>query len=297
VKLVAWAKTDLGSKRAHNEDSLLVDRELALYAVADGMGGHLGGEHASKLALEIVRSQIARSAGDFTEAAERMREDLRRMLVSSPDGDEEETVDFAQLRREAMAAFDPDVTVERDGDDEESAPASVVMRIAARQASISVYDASRSDPRLRGMGTTLTAMLFESERMHLVHAGDSRAFLFRDGKIRQLTEDHSWIHEQVKAGIMSAQEAALSELKHIITRSIGVERDVDADVTAVAVEAGDCYLLCSDGLSNYVGNDELEKLMSVTWYRKLPDVLVDIANERGGDDNITVVVVYAANEL
>jgi protein phosphatase len=96
---------------------------------------------------------------------------------------------------------------------------------------------------------------------------------------------------------MSTKEAQRSELRHIITRSIGVERDVEPDATAVAVEAGDCYLLCSDGLSNHVGNDELEKLMSVTWYRRLPDVLVDIANERGGDDNITVVVVYAANEL
>lgn len=296
MKLVAWSRTDTGKKRDHNEDSLLVEPELALFAVADGMGGHLGGEHASRLALQIVRDEVARSRDDFTAAAARLRAELRDRYTRTTEPDDDDVLDLTRL---GNRAFDDtlDAPTETDLDLEEAPPASVVLRIAARQASMEVYEASRGDPDLRGMGTTLTAILFESERIHLVHAGDSRAYLFRDGKIRQLTEDHSWIHEQVKAGIMTAEEAAQSELRHIITRSIGVERDAEVDVTGLAVESGDCFLLCSDGLSNHVDNAELEKLMSVTWYRKLADTLIDIANERGGDDNITVVVVYAANEV
>ena len=133
--------------------------------------------------------------------------------------------------------------------------------------------------------------------MHMVHAGDSRAYLFRDGRIRQLTDDHSWTAEQVRRGLMTEEEAEDSQFKHVITRSIGYERDVDVDSSGVVVQAGDCFLLCSDGLTNFVGKEELREIMNRSWFRSLPQTLVDLANARGGDDNITVVVVYAANHL
>jgi protein phosphatase len=169
------------------------------------------------------------------------------------------------------------------------------MREAAREACHSIFDMALEDAGLRGMGTTLTAMLYDSGRMHLVHAGDSRAYLFRDGRLEQLTDDHSWIAEQVRAGQMTEAEARESKFRHIITRSVGFERDVELDNAGVTVEPGDCFLLCSDGLSNYVENPELENILRSTWYRRAPQLLIDLANERGGDDNITVVVVCAAN--
>ncbi len=175
--------------------------------------------------------------------------------------------------------------------------AGAVMRMAARTASMDVFDAAMHRDDLHGMGTTLTALLFDGGMMHVAHVGDSRAFLFRDEALRQLSRDHTWIGEQVQAGALSEQEARISDLRHIITRSIGVQQDVDVDLVSLAAQSGDCVLLCSDGLTNYVENDELGRLMAVSWYGGLADTLVELANERGGEDNISVVVVYAANEL
>jgi protein phosphatase len=146
------------------------------------------------------------------------------------------------------------------------------------------------------MGTTLTALLFNGGRVHLAHVGDSRAFLFRDGRIEQLSEDHSWINEQVKAGLITDEEAKHSKFKHIITRSVGFERDVSVDVMSLPVLMGDCFLICSDGLSNYLETDEIGRLLTTGYYSRVPGLLVDLANERGGDDNITVVLVYVAND-
>jgi protein phosphatase len=100
----------------------------------------------------------------------------------------------------------------------------------------------------------------------------------------------------VRSGNMTEAEAKESKFRHVITRSVGFERDVDVDSRGIAVEAGDCFLLCSDGMSNYVDNSELERILASTWYRRAPQALIDLANQRGGDDNITVVVVMTAND-
>ena len=100
------------------------------------------------------------------------------------------------------------------------------------------------------MGTTLTALLLPGGRAYLAHVGDSRAYLYRDDRLEQLTEDHSWIEEQVRAGFMTPDEARESSLKHIITRSVGFERDVEVDLHVLPILMGDCFLICSDGLSN-----------------------------------------------
>jgi protein phosphatase len=146
------------------------------------------------------------------------------------------------------------------------------------------------------MGTTLTALLLHGPRAYLAHVGDSRAYLFRDGQVHQISEDHSWIHEQVKAGLITDDEARDSRFKHIITRSVGFERDVQVDVSHFSLVAGDCFLLCSDGLSNYIEGAELGHVLTANYYRRVPQLLVDIANDRGGEDNVTVVLVYAAND-
>jgi hypothetical protein len=174
-------------------------------------------------------------------------------------------------------------------------PALELMRGVVRRASSAIFEAAWAKPELRGMGTTLTAVLVHGGRAHLVHAGDSRCYMFRDGHLKQLTDDHSWIAEQLRSGQISEAEAKSSKFRHVITKSIGFERDIEADMKSVPVSAGDCFLLCSDGMSNYIEHGELERIVAMTWYRRLPETLIELANSRGGDDNITVVVGLVAN--
>lgn len=292
MKLVAWAKTDVGRKRDHNEDSYLADDGLGLYAVADGMGGHQGGETASRLALEVLASRVRQAKDDMLAAAKAIEDQRRNELFRST---------------EPVAAIDdtlplgpPPVTRTDDATDPlmdlATPPAMTVLRAAARAAGQTIYDTALADPALRGMGTTLTAMMYDAGRMHVVHAGDSRCYLFRDGTLRQLTDDHSWIAEQVRSGAMTEAEAKESKFRHVITRSVGFERDVEVDARGVVVEPGDCFLLCTDGMSNHVEHADLERVLGATWFRRAPQSLVDIANQRGGDDNITVVAVMVAND-
>jgi protein phosphatase len=251
MKLFAWGLTDVGRKRDHNEDSFLINGEIRLFAVADGMGGHAGGDRASHLAVEI-------------------------------------------LDREVQGADLGGGTVPLGGNAD--VPPARELRAAARVAGRTIFDLAEGNPQLNGMGTTLTAMLFTGGRAYLAHVGDSRAYLYRDDRIEQLTEDHSWIEEQVKAGFMTPAEAEESSLKHIITRSVGFEREVDVDLIAMPALMGDCFLLCSDGLSNHVRPEEMHQALREGYYSDVPRLLVDLANEKGGDDNITVVLVYVAND-
>jgi serine/threonine protein phosphatase PrpC len=301
VKLIAWAKTDTGKKRDHNEDSYLVDEQLGLFAVADGMGGHQGGETASRMALEVLRAKVKSAHPDLEASAKKIEDARRAELFRTTEP--LSTLDDARPTPSTPPAAVGNVRGSADDTTDPllesvpSPPGLTVMRQAAREAGHAIFDAALQDPGLRGMGTTLTAMFYDSGRMFLVHAGDSRCYLFRDGGLRQLTDDHSWIAEQVRSGNMTEAEAKESKFRHVITRSVGFERDVDVDSRGVAVEAGDCFLLCSDGMSNYVDNAELERILASTWYRRAPQALIDLANQRGGDDNITVVVVMTANEL
>ena len=210
------------------------------------------------------------------EQASRMAlEVLERELVENPP---------TPRKRESGAPSSPDN------------PAAVALKQAAQRAGAFIFDAAQSDAALHGMGTTLTALLIARERAYLAHVGDSRCYLFRDGKCIQLTEDHSWVNEQVRAGLMKKEDAKDSRFKHIITRSVGFERAVQVDGNTVAVAPGDCFLLCSDGLSNYIEGEELGRLMASSFYRQLPQLLVQLANDRGGDDNVTVVLIHAAND-
>lgn len=167
---------------------------------------------------------------------------------------------------------------------------------AAREASARIFDHGMREPGLAGMGTTLTGMLVRKNQAHIVHIGDSRCYLIRDNEVTQLTNDHSWLNEQVQAGFMSQAEAEKSDLRHIITRSVGFERAVQADVFREHVLPGDVFLLCSDGLSNYLSDDEIATFAQENYYADLPSVCTQCALDRGGDDNITVVVVLACND-
>jgi protein phosphatase len=146
------------------------------------------------------------------------------------------------------------------------------------------------------MGTTLTTLLFHGGYVHLGHVGDSRAYLYRDGRARQLTEDHSWIQDQVRAGLLTPSEAKQSRFRNIITRSVGFEPSVVPDLQDLLPQAGDCFLLCSDGLSNHVTVEEIGQVLTMDFYRDAPRALIAMANDRGGDDNITCVCIHVAND-
>lgn len=312
--VASWAATDTGRKRDHNEDSFLIDKELGLYAVADGMGGHQGGECASKMALDIVQQEVRGVDGDFEAGASKLVDAFRYEEHADSEISAEEIVsgDEDTLDEDVAEKIGGgDVVVRSSGPgrggltEEESGttsqigpplePAQVVLTAAARNAGRAIYDRAQEEPKLHGMGTTLTALLFNGPEVLYAHAGDSRAYLFRDGALNQVTEDHSWIWEQIKSGVMTEEEAKESKFRHIITRSVGFERDVMVDCGTIDLRAGDCFLLCSDGVTNYVENSELEGILKNNWLRRVPQLLVDLANNRGGDDNITVVVVYAGN--
>ncbi|MEM9490572.1 MAG: protein phosphatase 2C domain-containing protein [Myxococcota bacterium] len=297
MKMIGWGHTDTGRKRSHNEDSLLIDDRIGLFAVADGMGGHRGGATASRMALEIMRRHLSVAIDNLPAVAAQIEADRRIEIASTQnlgEASDLDTVPALRLRFQRAqtlgASDDADTEV-----DLRYPPALTVMQAAAQEAGFEIFDAALADVSLRGMGTTLTAMLYHAGRMYLVHAGDSRAYLFRNGRLEQLTEDHTWIAEQIRSGAMSEAEARSSKYRHIITRSVGFERDVELDTLRITIEPGDCFVLCSDGLSNNLSTDEMQQILAHGWFRRTPTAMIDLANEHGGDDNITAVVVHAVN--
>lgn len=230
MKLRVGARTDIGRLRERNEDAYLVEEPL--FAVADGMGGHRGGNVASALALETIRG-------------------------------------------EGPLPADPEALVDR-----------------LRAANRAILQRGAADPRLAGMGTTVTAALCDGERLHVLHVGDSRAYLFRDGSLRQLTEDHTLVQRMVREGRLTPEEAERHPQRSILTRALGVEGEVEPDRVTVPLRPGDRVLLCTDGLTGMVDAARIEQVLrDEPDPQRAADLLVEEANRAGGDDNITVVVV------
>ncbi len=249
LKVISAGLTDVGRKRNHNEDSFLIDDELQLYVVADGMGGHAGGGTASRIAVETIDKELRKA-----------RDSRENPFVSVPN---------------LQDALIPEA-----------------LRGAVEKACLAIYTAAQEDPRLSGMGTTVISLVVRDDQAFFAHVGDSRAYLIRGELIQQISEDHSLVNEQIKAGMITPEEAKHSRYKNIITRSVGFEEEVQVDVMGVIIEPGDVYLLCSDGLANMLEDREIHELVNSTSnFQDVPKRLVDMANERGGDDNITVIVV------
>jgi protein phosphatase len=162
-------------------------------------------------------------------------------------------------------------------------------------ANRTIYEAAQSQSQLNGMGTTLTALLLHGNRLSIAHVGDSRAYLIRGGVIEQITDDHTIVSEQVARGMMTREEAARSDMRNILSRALGISSEVD--VEELTVSEGDQFVLCSDGLSELISEDEILAEVQST---KRPDLacneLVNLANQRGGNDNITVIVVHLRGE-
>ena len=173
------------------------------------------------------------------------------------------------------------------------------LRDSIDEANAEIYFAAQSEPGCHGMGTTLAVAWFANDRLTTAHIGDSRVYRLRGDGLDRLTRDHSVLQEALDSGIISAEEARFYPDKHLITRALGIDFAVDSEIQEFPVLAGDTYLLCSDGLSDMVDDEEIGQVLLQR--RNDPalaaDELVQVANENGGRDNVSVVVVKVRDDL
>lgn len=236
MKISVWSLTDKGLKRESNQDSFIADQDLSLYIVADGMGGHSGGEIASSLAVEAMKNFI---------------------------------------RENRTKAEDP----------------KSLLTLAYRFANQSIQQRAKVEPRLNGMGTTMVAAFVVEDKLFIGNVGDSRAYLFRKGFLWQLTEDHSLMNEQLRAGLISEAQIENYQGKNVITRSVGYENEVQVDLLEREVQKGDHILMCSDGLCGLVEDQVIEEILKKENGDKAVQACVKKALENGGDDNVTVLLL------
>lgn len=223
-------RTHQGLVRATNQDNWLA--ESALYGVADGMGGHRGGETASRVALQVFRNAIGQK---------------------KPDTD--------------------------------------ALRMAVEAANRRVYDMSSHDETLKGMGTTMSIIWEDDERLLIAHVGDSRIYRLREGKLHQVTNDHSFVAELVRNNIITPEMAKTHPNRNIITRAVGVDPFVEVDVLKEELLPGDMWLICSDGLHGMVEDSEMEKILTGMELEEAAERLMNRALENGGVDNVTFVLL------
>ena len=172
----------------------------------------------------------------------------------------------------------------------------VFLTEALEEANRAVFEKSQAEPRYAGMGTTAVAALVRTGTVHLCHVGDSRGYLYRGGRLVQLTHDHSYVQELVDSGSITSQEAENHPRKNVITRALGVEKTVEPEYTCASAAAGDIFLLCTDGLTNAVSKNRIEQLLASSSVDHAADLLIDAANSFGGPDNITVLLVEIETE-
>lgn len=176
------------------------------------------------------------------------------------------------------------------------AAAASLVEVAIQRACADIYRTASTDATKRGMGTTFVCMVIAGNRGVIGHVGDSRVYLVRGGQCHRLTEDHTLIAAQLKAGTITRDQAATSNYRNVITRAVGIQESVQVDTLIVDLLPGDTFMLCSDGLHGYLADDEVAPLVAAVSNAELPQRFIDLANERGGKDNITAVVVKVAGE-
>ena len=256
MNFIAAGLSDVGLQREHNEDSFCILPEHRLFVVADGMGGHRAGDIASRMATSEVKAFF-----DATDV--------------DADGDSWPAQGEAELH-----------------------PDQSRLVSAVKLANQRIFQASLRNRSVQGMGTTIVGALFDraERKLHVAHVGDSRAYLVRSGKITQLTRDHSLLNDYllVMPNLSEAQKQRLPS--NVITRALGMQDAVAVDVCTEGVEAGDVYVLCSDGLNGMVGDERILDLVHGADgdIERAAKGLVAEANQNGGEDNVTVVLVQIA---
>lgn len=227
----AISKTHIGNVRSSNQDSVLLQQANALYGVADGMGGHNGGDIASQMAVLM----------------------LGRILESSKPSEDNL----------------------RDGFD---------------QINGLIYQEQMKDPLLSGMGTTFTVLWEADESIILGHIGDSRAYRMRKGKIEQVSQDHSMVADMVREGVLTEEQALVHPYRNIITQAVGTAESLDPQIVTLEKEKGDKYIICSDGLYEYVSKEDMRKLLMRHSAEDAANMMIEKALKGGGKDNVTVLI-------
>jgi len=249
MRLTSCGMTDVGCRRDHNEDNFLINDQLQLYVVCDGMGGHAGGEVASAIAIHTIEES------------------------------------FSSLDWGSFESSDTDILAQEQ------------IRFAVLLAGRKIYEVAQENPTFKGMGTTCVAMFVYENVAYLGHVGDSRCYLVRGTTVEQVTEDHSWVNEQILKGKLTEEKAKNHPYKNIITRSLGFREAEEVDIIKVPIVPGDQLLLCSDGLSNLVEGEEMKELLLEHSPQAAARQLINLACERGGDDNITVLILRVDTDV
>jgi len=239
--------TDRGKKRKGNEDSLILEDSLGLYVVADGMGGHLAGEVASRLVVDTI--------GDYIKARQ-----------ENADGENSISSDQT-LSKEANRLLS-----------------------SIHLSNKVVHETARNNSSYRGMGSTVSAVYFTEGTFIAANVGDSPIYLIRDGKINLLSVPHTVIAEQAALDPENAERLGM-EFRHVLTRAMGTEDSVNADIHEIQCFKDDILVISSDGLSDKASPEEIQQLVDGNGSDAACRRLVDIANDRGGDDNITAIVL------
>lgn len=193
-----------------------------------------------------------------------------------------------------------ELACEKGLDRPQAQPVNVLLNNAVEMANHAIFTAAQSNPLYKNMGTTLVAMMLFGDVIHYAHVGDSRLYRLREEQFEQLTKDHSLVNELLDQGFYTEEQAASATNRNVITRAMGIKPEVEADVGCTAVRENDVFLLCSDGLSDLVTNEEIGELVSKNRdsLHNCCQELIDIANQRGGKDNISVIVaeVHTADD-
>jgi serine/threonine protein phosphatase PrpC len=239
TNLSVGTATDVGQRRDHNEDAFVTfeaEDGAVVLVVADGMGGHLAGEIASAIAIEVLQRELVQPAAD-------------------PAG---------------------------------------TLKAAVELANEEIWAEAERDPEKTGMGSTIVVAIVVGNQAYLANAGDSPAYLVRGGQAEQITHDHGLVAEQIAAGLIRAEDADHHPFRHILTRCLGAEASVEVELYPPReLQDGDVLVLCSDGLTEHVKTRELGPMVTASDTTEIAQGLVDVANQRGGHDNITVVVARA----
>lgn len=243
-----FGHTDVGLKRAHNEDAFLADPELGLFVVCDGVGGRARGEIASREAVDFIWEWFKR-----------------------------EEKSLAELREEGPTP-------------ESVGKLCQLMRGAIQNATYMVHSLGQLNPDQRGMSTTASAFYMAGSIGIVGQVGDSRVYLSRDGRVSQLTEDHTLVNYQLKHGLITPDEAKRSRIRNVITRAVGHKDYVEVDTLPIPLFPRDRILLCSDGLHGYLTEPALDRIMGKDVQEAVLDS-IRFANEQGGSDNITSLLI------
>ena len=225
-----YGATDIGLVRSSNQDNFYIDSNVKWAVVADGMGGHNGGETASSMAVEEIKKSMSQGVG---------------------------------------------------------------LKESIANANTVVYKKAVETPGLLGMGTTVVLCEILGSRANIAHVGDSRAYIYSNGDLKQITKDHSIVQQLIDSGTITEEQAKYHPQRNLITRAVGTEKNILVDYDTHEISKGDYILICSDGLSSYVEESKISEIMANTKTSEIVPKLIDEANQNGGRDNITVVIIKA----